>query len=472
MNKSTESGKEKASQIPSVRLISVQILQQISNQRGFSNRILDQQLHRYPHLTKSDRGLITHLVYGVLRHRSRLDHLIHSFSKKPNRLSAKVRELLRVAIFELLELRHPPNVVISQAISLTQNIDPSGTVKGFVHAILTKIHNEGERVEAAPKASPIAELEQRWSIPGWLAQRWISQLGEENALLRAKALASPPPIDIRIDLSRISQREVQERLCHDIPGIVVTMAPHNPQALRVEHAGPLPQHPLHKVGLISIQGLAAQQAAIALNVKPGQKVLDACAGMGVKTLQIAEIMQRNGTIVAVEKNLGRVRQHQELLHRGQLIRSQLHLSSIHGDITQSELEEVDQHGKFDGILLDAPCTGLGNLARHPELRWFSTPEDIISCVQLQQQLLASCLPRLSPHGRMVYSVCSLEPEEGPHLCRTFAQEHLLNLVQEQKMTPEEHHCDGFYLAVFEYPKAIDHVKPKNDVLGLKSSSKQ
>jgi 16S rRNA (cytosine967-C5)-methyltransferase len=432
---------------PTARGLAIQILRQLDQREGFSNRVLaDHLLAWSADLARRDRGLVTLLVYGVLRHRARLDALIDAVADKPARLSARLRELLRVAVFELRELARPAHVAISQAQSLREEFDPRGALRGLVQAVLAAIDRDGAELDARFAAGkPLDVLALRWSIPRWLAGRMIKELGPERALARAQALAHPPPVDLRVDLSRTTAAAVAEAITAADPRAAVETVPDQPQALRVRGGGELHNNPLYHAGHFAVQGLGAQQAALALGPCPGEHVLDACCGMGTKTLHIAELMGRRGVIVAADTSVERLDAHTELRQRGGLDVPELELRSVEADLTRPDQPPIDDR-KYDAILLDAPCTGLGNLGRHPEQRWTARHEDIAVCAELQRRLLERCLTRLRPGGRLVYAVCSLEPEEGANLVRAVAAEHALDIELEQRWTPELETTDGFYLA--------------------------
>src|SRR5262249_28456735 len=153
--------------------------------------------------------------------------------------------------------------------------------------------------------------------------------------------------------------------------------PHEPQALRVRSGADVFYGALHDLGLVSVQGLAAQQPVRVLAPQPGERALDACAGLGVKTLQLAELMDRRGTIVAVDRDARKLAEHDRLGERGRLVGTPLELVRVAGDPCEPDIAAaLASHGPFDAALLDVPCTGLGNLARHPEIRWQRKFEDI------------------------------------------------------------------------------------------------
>jgi 16S rRNA (cytosine967-C5)-methyltransferase len=436
------------------RKLSIHVLRQIEQRRGFSNRLLSDALDSAK-LERRDRALATNLVYGVLRQRARLDALIDALAHNPKHLRGRTREILRVAVFELRELDRPPHVALSQAAAAIRMIDTRGPLARVVHAVLSGIVRRGEELDDAfEHGEPLTALTQRWSIPRWLGQRWLEELGAEQALERARALSRPCGIDLRVDISQTTRAHVLEILQQDDPRLKVEEQRDDdqPQLLRLHAGGRLAAHPLHRDGLFSIQALGSQQAVRALDPQPGERVLDACAGMGTKTLQIAEHLARRGTIVIVDSSAERLEQHSVLRARGQLNAAvdagALTLETVLADMSADEpIAGVDDGARFDRVLLDAPCTGLGNLARHPEARWTAQPGDIEVCARLQRQLLARCFDRVRPGGRLVYAVCSLEPEEGRALIERFTSARAdAELLTERAWTPERDACDGFYLA--------------------------
>jgi 16S rRNA (cytosine967-C5)-methyltransferase len=421
------------------------VLREIERRRGFSNRILAAKLDAQG-LDARDRAFATTLVYGVLRHRARIDHHIDAVARRPAKLRGEPREIARIAAYELLELERPLGIAADEAVRLTRSIDRSGALAGLMTAILAGVSRDEPVRDRELEAGPAAQvLARRWSIPPWLAARWSAQLGPEPALARARALAEPPPVDVRVDLGRIGRDEVARQLAERAPGARIESPDEDPQCLRLHGAARVWTDPLHEAGLFSLQGRASQQPAIRLAPRPGERVLDACAGVGGKTVQLCELMGRRGTVVAVDidprklENLGPARV------RCDLERPELTVTTRAGDLGDPALAL----GDFDAVLLDAPCTGLGNLARHPELRWTVREPDVAACAARQRRLLAATLARVGPGGRLAYAVCSLEPEEGPELVRAGGGPAGFRLASERAWTPEGDQTEGFYVALLQ-----------------------
>lgn len=416
---------------------------------AFSNRVLGDELERHAGLEGGARGLVTTLVYGVLRHQARLDAHIDDCADRPAKIAALPREILRIGVYEMIELGRPPGNAIGHAIAAARALDERGGVAGLVHGVLGAVAASWQaRDEALGQGAALDVLARRDSIPRWLAGRWIKQLGPERALARGRALRDELPLDVRLDLSRIDRDAARERLAAECPGATIETVEDVPAALRVRGGGDLFHGAMHDEGLVSVQGLAAQQPARWLAPAPGASVLDACAGLGVKTLQLAELMDRRGRIVAVDREAGKLASHERLIARGRLGVPGLELVRVVGDLaSDAGVAEVAAHGPFDAALLDVPCTGLGNLARHPEIRWQRRFEDIAAAAAVQAELLARTLELVRPGGRLVYAVCSGEPEEGPLRVAEAVARGGVELVRERTWTPEADGTEGFYVAL-------------------------
>lgn len=431
--------------LPTARELAMRVLRDVERRNGFSNRILAEHLERHAAMDRRDRGLTTVLVYGVLRHRLRLDAHIDHHAKKPTGLKGNVRDALRIAAFERLELKRPAAIAITEATKLIRKFDRGGRIAGAAQAILSALDTQGEALDAKFDGSKdLIALEQRWSVPRWLGGRWIKEHGADRARARARAMSVPPPVDLRIDLGQTSRAEVVARLLEDHPGVEIDEPAASPQALRLRGGGDVFYGPLHDEGLISVQGLAAQHAAIWLAPQPGARVLDACSGMGIKTLQLAELMQRRGTLVSAELEPRQLQATPDLVARGQMETPQLELQTVEADVTAAHPQLDDE--PFDSILLDVPCTGLGNLARHPEIRYARRYEDIAERAVLQERLLRACLKRLAPGGTLCYAVCSFSPEEGPDLVQRVAADVGATVGRSRTFTPEVDETEGFHVA--------------------------
>ena len=426
--------------------LAVQALRSIDRDAAFSNRVLGELLERPGAMEPGARALVTALVYGVLRHRARLDAHIDAVAHDAARLGELPRWLLRVGAYEIIELHRATDNAVDHTIAASLAFDPSRRLAKLAHAVLERVGaGATQRDDALAVGAPLDVLARRYSIPRWLAGRWLKQLGPERALRRAAALAEVPSVDLRVDVSRIDAATARARLLEERPHARIETVEGQPQALRVHGGGDLFFGALHDEGLVSVQGLAAQQAVIELAPRSGERVLDACAGLGVKTLQLAELMDREGELVAVDIDAKKLAQHDRVIDRGRLDVETLQLHALAGDLG-GELPELDAYTPFDAIVLDVPCTGLGNLARHPEIRWHRRYEDLAAATPTQSRLLARACERLRPGGRLVYAVCSAEPDEGEQRVHEALGRGGLEIEHARTWTPEDDATEGFFVA--------------------------
>ena len=454
----------------SAREIALRVLRRVEREGAYSNRALGDELEKHPTLDARDRGFATTLVYGVLRHQTRLDVHIDAHAHNPRKLKGELRTILRMAALELRELERPLRVASSEAIKLAAKLDPRGRLTGLLTAIISAIDRGGAEIdEDLDSKNSVEALVRRWSLPSWVARRWVRELGDERARARAAAMAETPYLDLRLDLSRGDAQSLRQRLSEEHPRArLEAPLPGQPQCLRTRSAGDVFFGAMHDEGLLSVQSFGSQQAVISLAPKADERVLDACAGMGTKTLQIAELMGRRGQVVALDTDASKLAHFPELIERGRLDTPDFSLGYFHADVVAqlgprgSSEQSGERSGDsipiddaatialaepFDAILLDAPCTGLGDLARHPELRYRVRPDQLLACAAKQARMLRACATRLRPGGRILYAVCSLEPEEGRDLVAAVAPECGLEVVEEHDWTPEEHACDGFFHAL-------------------------
>ncbi len=355
-------------------------------------------------LDARERAFLHELVLGTLRRRGWLDHVLAELSARPrSRPKPAVRDVLRLGAYQLLYLRVPAHAAVSESVALARAADPRGGAAGFVNAVLRRLEREGPPPEPDPANDPLRWLISAGSLPRWLAERWLARLGPVAAIARARALLEAPPTFLRFN-----PRVPRARQDAEAAGLVVraTAVPDVWEAT----AGPLAE--LAARGLIYVQDLGSQVVA-RLAAAPGT-VLDACAAPGGKALLVADAVAPAGRVVAAEVAPRRLRTLAALQRRW----GADNLLVVGAD----GLRPPFRRG-FDTILVDAPCSGLGTLARHPDIRWRLGPEDVERHGRRQRALLDSLLPLVCPGGRLVYATCSVEDEENEGVLQPFLAAH-------------------------------------------------
>ncbi len=303
-------------------------------------------------------------------------------------------------------------------------------VAGFVNAMLRKFVND-EELKAMPEADKV-----RASFPGWLRERWSSRLGGREADELLSELMREPRFALRVDTSRISREEAAERLSNE--GVATIPGRFAQSALIVDRMLPVFATSLFREGLVNVQGEASQLAGIAVREAAGMRVLDACSGSGTKTRQVAQLCPHS-SVYSMDIDLKRLR-----------------LSALDGTVLCGDsLNAPFRKKSFDTILVDAPCSSLGIIRKHPEIKWRRTQGDIRKFAELQLAMLTSLWDLLPEGGRIIYSVCSFEPEETLDVIHNLAKEKKFALENPLPFLfnkdyfisqPHETGMDGFFIA--------------------------
>lgn len=430
------------------RASALAVLEKIEEQGAYSHIALSVELERAG-LDSRDRGFATELVYGTLMWQSVLDAIIKRQTRR--KLDPDVVRLLRLSLYQLVFLdRVPEHAILSEAMRL---LDPNAPdyARGLVNGVLREATRKGNPAliesvywEHERESKPVRYLSQRWSLPTWIANRMVQIYGAERAIELGEAYTQRPG-----QYLRAADGEALGEEATPVEGVE--------GCYRVERlSAPALQAALTE-GKAQVQDLGSQLIVHYSGVKPGERVLDGCAGLGGKSLMLAQLVGEQGHVVAVEP-LG---QKLELLaQRADALGLSERLTS-HAETLQ-EFAAVDSAERFDRVLLDAPCSGLGVMRRHPETKWRRQESHIPALVSLQRELLDVAAGLVKPGGELVYSVCTFLSEEGPKQIKTFLERHpefsrveevdpsvpsrYVNEKGELALDPSSHDTDGFWAA--------------------------
>ncbi len=411
-----------------------------------------------------DRALATELVHGVVRQRGALDTVLAKVSKRPLKdLNRVLLTALRLGAYQVLYLdRIPDHAVLDTTVAWASHHAGSrraGYVNGALRALLARIDQRrvdavrddrrdlprpdggAVRFRARTFADPDTEWglnrAQRWSHPRWLVERWATVFGRERTQAMLVAGSSRPPLVVR---ARIDRDLLAKRLEADGIETRPVAVPDAPDALVVEGAEGLLARVIDE-GLAAVQDATSQRVAPRLDPKPGQTLLDLCAAPGGKTLHLADRMRR-GHIVAADVEASRLERVASLARTMGDVRLDATLVPPDGPLPFADRS-------FDGILVDAPCTNTGVLRRRVEARWRLRPEDVTTLAGIQARLLERAIPLLRSGGRLVYSTCSVEPEENDRVVASFvAARSDVRLIEAVRTWPSVE-ADGGYLAALE-----------------------
>lgn len=397
-------------------------------------------------LPEKNRPFFTELFRGVLRYRLTLDYKLRQLTDRElEEIPLPILTLLRLAGYQLDFMTIPKPVTVDVSVELAKKYGHPGTVR-FVNGILRRWANEPD---LPYPDDPNEFLSIRYSHPRWMIDRWLLRFGREKTIQLLEWNNTPPLLTARVNFARISAEEFQEML-GDLG--IATVPTSIPGSITLESSMSVEKLPGFGEGLFWIQGSSALLPVYLLDPKPGERILDLCAAPGGKTCQIAEAMENQGELIAVDADAARIEKVEENKRR-------LGFSMIKTIVGDGLSIQNFVTGAFDGILLDAPCTGTGVFRKKIDARWKKTPEDLQRMHNLQSALLRSASALLKPGGRLVYSTCSLEPEENESVISRFLEQHPNFIIGENSnteaeffkegflnVTPFDHQMDGFFAA--------------------------
>jgi 16S rRNA (cytosine967-C5)-methyltransferase len=459
--------------ISPARTIAFEVLRRVEAEGAYASDVLHAELGS--RVTPENAALTTEITFGVLRWRRRLDFLLDRQLKKPVvDLDLPVALALRMGLYQLRFLaRIPPRAAVNESVELVKRARKSSAAS-LVNAVLRRastdqserpIAGTRESFDQIPANLPVADrLGILHSHPTWLVERWLKNLGEASTVALLEANNHPPNLSCAIhhpahrDEIFAALKKASLRI---EPGQLLNSA-------FVASGGSPARTVSFRQGGISIQDEASQAIPLLLGVNSGDMVLDLCAAPGGKTPPLIRAAGRTGLVVATDRHA----------HRLRAMRNQFQRLNL-GGVQIVELDaahDLPFGRQFHRILVDAPCSGTGTLARHPEIRWRLRPEQLSEFHLLQVGILTSAIKQLAPGGRLVYSTCSMEPEENeevvsevlssvpsikpvardeiakslaPHLAPGLDAQTLIDANGQFRTSPAAQRTDGFFAAVLE-----------------------
>ncbi|MGB5983943.1 MAG: 16S rRNA (cytosine(967)-C(5))-methyltransferase RsmB, partial [Desulfobacterales bacterium] len=395
-----------------------EILLKVDSQNVPLDRALEKYLARHRDFDLRDQRLMHALVFGVLRYQGQLDYFIGSFSRTPlEKMHPPVRVILRLAIFQMRFMdRIPDPAAVHTAVELAKQLAPPWSVK-FVNAVLRRAVREQHQVDFPDEAAdPIQALAVQYAYPPWMVRRWLERWGRGPTEAHLKAHNAIAPIGIRTNTLKTNTGRLADALAE----LCGSLSPGWFAADHLNITAPtaaLPELKPFTQGGFQVQDEAAHLVALLCDPQPGERILDACAGLGGKTGALAQLMTDSGSILATDRapwKLERLKIEMQRLGVTQVTTRKLDLTAA---------EAFKGESPFDRILLDAPCSGLGVIRRNPDTKWRKQPQDILRHGEHQFRLLQCLAPHVKPGGVLTYAVCSTETEENEDVIRRFLTAH-------------------------------------------------
>lgn len=398
--------------VDKAREAALKVLYKIEKEDAYSNIALDEEIkENKQNLISKDIGLISEIVYGVTTWRLTLDTIIEKYSKiKLKKISCWILNILRMGIYQIIFLdKIPKSAAVNEAVNLAKRYGHKSS-SNFVNAILRKI-TKRDYEELFDIENDIERISKTTSMPQWIIEELLKEKDVNEVNEIAKCSNIKPKVAIRVNTLKTSKLNLKETLknknikCND--GVLNDF-------LILEKLKGIEHLDIFEQGLFTVQDEAAGLVAVVLDPKEGQKVLDACSAPGGKTTYMAQLMNNKGEIDAWDIHL----------HRTNLVEKTAKRLGI--DIIQTKLQDAtiykeEYKEKFDRILLDVPCLGIGVMKRKPDIKWKKSKEDVSEIVKIQEKILDTCSKYLKVGGELVYSTCSILLEENERIIEKFLQ---------------------------------------------------
>ncbi|MFK8882057.1 16S rRNA (cytosine(967)-C(5))-methyltransferase RsmB [Bacillus velezensis] len=395
-----------------VRELALEALEKLEQNQAYSNLLLTSVIKTNT-LSDQDRGLLTELVYGTLQNKIALDYMLKPFIRKPNKVKPWVIQLLRLSAYQMEYLEKiPDRAAIHEAVEIAKKRGHKG-IASFVNGILRSLQREGAP-SFAEIEDPVLRLSTETSHPEWLVKEWVEAYGFEAAEKICRIHLIPPKQTLRVNHIKSDRETVLNEM--ENAGLEAEAGDLSPDAIKLLK-GNIANTAFFQNGRVSIQDESSMLVARALDPKPGETVLDACAAPGGKSAHIAELMENEGSLTSLDLHRHKVKLIKEGAER-------LGLTIIDAQTMDArKAGEAFGAERFDRILVDAPCSGFGVIRRKPDMKYTKTPEDSRRLSEIQLGILREIAPLVKKGGTLVYSTCTMDRTENEEVMHAFIQEH-------------------------------------------------
>lgn len=432
------------------RKMAYNVLFDIEKNKNYSNMAINKHF-KDCNLDKRDRGFATEIIYGVVENKIYLDYIIDKLSKiKTNKLNLKVKILLRMGIYQILFLDSVSDYAgVNETVNLAKKIDNRSS--GFINAVLRNVIRQKETIGEVNIEDPVDYLSTKYSYDRWIIRNWISNFGKDFTEDLLEANNEKPSIYLRVNTLKINRDELiqllekQEVKCEKVLFI--------DEAIKVNNLKNIENNELYKKGFFTIQDISSMLVGKVLNPKENSQVIDICSAPGGKTTHIATLMNNTGKVVSRD-----IYDHKINLIKNSVNR--LGLKNVTVELFDALNLDKESVEKFDYVLADVPCSGLGIIRRKPEIK-YKEKDELKDLPKLQREILQNASKYVKVGGTLVYSTCTVQDNENIEVVESFLQSNKrfefekieninVDLENEDKgyikIYPNVHGMDGFFIA--------------------------
>ena len=395
-----------------VREIALKALYKIDKEEAYVNIALDEIIKENKRkLEDRDIGFVSEIVYGVTTWKLTIDEIIKKYSKlRIKKISPWILNILRMGIYQIVFLdRVPKSAAVNESVNLAKRYGHRGS-SNFVNAILRKVEKKDYETFFEIE-NPMERISKTTSMPIWIIEELLKENDIEKVEEICKASNLKPKVEVRINRLKTDKQELEKLLKERN---ITFQEGKIKDFFVLEKTKNIEQLDLFRQGYFTIQDEGAGLIAKIVDPKSNEVILDACSSPGGKTTYMAELMDDKGEIIAWDLHSHRIKLVEETAKR-------LGIHIVKTECQDATIYKEEYKEKFDKILLDVPCLGIGVLKRKPDIKWKRKPEDIEEITQIQQNILETCAKYLKPNGQLVYSTCSIFKEENDSIIDKFLQ---------------------------------------------------
>jgi 16S rRNA (cytosine967-C5)-methyltransferase len=412
----------------------IRILSRFERSDSYLDKLLEHEL-RTGGLSHQDKALLTELVNGVTRWLSKLDWVLTGFYHGEfDKCMTPVKNAMRIALYQVMFLNKiPPAAAINESVEIIKRIKGEKSA-GIVNAVLRNITRNIENIRYPNQDEDMVWfLSVMYSHPKWMVKRWMDRWGLAFTEELLKSNVNRPSITLRVNGLLAKPAEIASWLNEQ--QIPYTISQYHETSLLVSSLRDITNSDMFKLGKIAIQDASASMAALLSQAKPGMSVIDLCSAPGGKAFYVAELMQNEGNIVALDKYEAKLRY---LIDGAQ----RLGINIMHAEVGDARSY---QHDQVDLVLADVPCTGFGTLSKKPDIKWKRDADDIAKLIPLQREILLNAASLVKPGGAIIYSTCTIESEENEQNIAWFLQESPNFILDPAEQYLPSEVCDNGFL---------------------------
>lgn len=432
------------------REIAYKVLLDIEKNKNYSNMAINKHFKDVK-MSNQDRGLATEIIYGVIENKYYIDYMIDKLSKvKTNKMEIYVKTLLRMGIYQIMFLNSISDyAAVNETVNLAKK--KNSKVSGFINGILRNVIRQKEEIGKVKTKDDVDYLSIKYSYDKWMIRNWMIHFGKEFTEELLEANNERPNIYLRTNTLKITRDELIKKLeKQNIKAEKVNVVD---EAIKVEHLKDIENNSLYKEGLFTVQDVSSMLVGKVMNPKENSLVLDVCSAPGGKTTHMATLMNNTGQVVSRDI----------YDHKLKLIKAaskRLGLTNV--DVEEFDGMKLDREsiGKFDYVLADVPCSGLGIIRRKPEIK-YKEKEEFRQLPPIQKKILENASKYVKVGGTLIYSTCTIQDSENIDVVNEFLQKHKnfelvpikevnVDLENQEKgymkIYPNVHNMDGFFIS--------------------------